>query len=284
MKTRLSFVLLVVFFAAACTKEPEPTIVLDEAEFTDISYGNDARHQLDVYLPKGRNRETPVVILIHGGAWNSGSRRDMAFVQEALNILPLNKFAFVNIDYRYANESTHVDDMLADIGRALKTVRSSSATWGIRDRDFTLLGVSSGAHLAMLYAYGLQQANEVKSVISVAGPTDLRTLTQNPLENLAIANHLLGIEQPDFADPAYRKSSPLHQVARAVPTLMVHGNADAIVPYEQSLALKAALDERGVPHKLVTVVGVGHDLQGVDGPAIINVFGEIRTWIRTYGN
>lgn len=282
MKNKFIYFLFAAVVAASCTKDREPDIILEKAEYKNVSYGADTRHQMDVYLPKGRDEQTPVVVLIHGGAWIEGKKEDMSFVQEALNISPFNNFAFITLNYRLASETVHFDDMLGDIAQALETVKEKSGEWGIRDRNFTLLGVSSGAHLALLYAYGVQQPGEAKSVISIAGPTDLTTLTTNPAENIALAQWLLGIPFPDFENPRYPQASPLYQVDKAVPTLLIHGTIDDVVPYEQSVSLKAALDSKSITNKLVTLEGVGHNLDNVNPQIAIEVFGEISTWIKTH--
>lgn len=284
MKRHIIYFILVAAVAASCTKEREPEVVLNEARYSNISYGSDERHKMDVYLPEGRDEQTPVVVMIHGGAWISGDKADLGFVEQMLNMSPLSKFVFISINYRFATSENQFDDMLDDIGAALEMVSTKSGEWGIRDQGYTLLGVSSGAHLALLYAYGVQSAGEVKTVVSIAGPTDLLTLTTDPAENILLATMLVGAPFNEMhTHPRFRQASPLYQVDKAISTLLIHGTADLVVPYEQSVALKAALDAKSVPNKLVTLEGIGHDLDKVDFSTSLEVFGEVRTWIRTRG-
>eukprot|EP01034_Spumella_vulgaris_P012799 gene12799-16301_t len=67
------------------------------------------------------------------------------------------------------------------------------------------------------------------------------------------------------SDPAlWRKVSPVTHVEKnSPPVLILHGRADATVDYEQSVELAAALKQRGVPHELHLIDGIGHtfDLQ-----------------------
>lgn len=46
------------------------------------------------------------------------------------------------------------------------------------------------------------------------------------------------------------------------PALLLHGDQDTDVPYEQSVQMAEALDQRGIQHRLVTVKGGGHGFDG----------------------
>jgi acetyl esterase/lipase len=48
------------------------------------------------------------------------------------------------------------------------------------------------------------------------------------------------------------------------PTLLIHGDKDTDVPYEQSVLMAAALKKSGIPHKLLTIAGAEHGLAGAD--------------------
>ena len=62
------------------------------------------------------------------------------------------------------------------------------------------------------------------------------------------------------------------------PIITIHGDEDDIVPYTQAVRLHAALDNAGVPNKLVTIHGAKHD--GFDRQALVNSFSTIREFFR----
>jgi len=67
----------------------------------------------------------------------------------------------------------------------------------------------------------------------------------------------------DPSQPADRarlgRLCPAHNVTAAYPpTLLIHGDADTDVPFEQSLQMSEALGKAGVRHELITVPGAGH--------------------------
>ena len=67
----------------------------------------------------------------------------------------------------------------------------------------------------------------------------------------------------ETAQPPYRalwaQASPLtHVSGRTPPTLLIHGDADDLIPHSQSVAFEQALKPKGVPVELITVPGGRH--------------------------
>jgi dipeptidyl aminopeptidase/acylaminoacyl peptidase len=57
----------------------------------------------------------------------------------------------------------------------------------------------------------------------------------------------------------------LKNVTREYPsTLLIHGDQDTDVPYEQSVLMAAELKKHAVPHRLITLNGAEHGLAGGD--------------------
>lgn len=52
------------------------------------------------------------------------------------------------------------------------------------------------------------------------------------------------------------------------PTLLIHGDKDTDVPYEQSVLMNAELERKGVEHKFIGIPNGEHGLQGADPKAI----------------
>ncbi len=64
------------------------------------------------------------------------------------------------------------------------------------------------------------------------------------------------------------------------PTLLIHGDKDTDVPYEQSVLMTAALKKSGIPHKLLTIAGAEHGLAGADRAAIDEAYGVAAAFLR----
>jgi acetyl esterase/lipase len=176
-------------------------------------------------------------------------------------------FAVAAADYRLSSEAVFpapADDARAAVG----WLREHAAELALNDGPVYLWGESAGAHLALLVA----MSNEIGGHDDVAGvvawfpPTDLLGLDADAA---AVAgephsqpdsreSRLLGapvIEVPDLA----RAASPLTHVRADAPAiLLMHGEADRLVPAQQSLRLAEALQLAGAPVQLELVPGAGH--------------------------
>ena len=64
------------------------------------------------------------------------------------------------------------------------------------------------------------------------------------------------------------------------PTLFLHGTADKDVPVEQSIAMAAELQRKGVARELITIEGGGHSLWGGDKVLIDQAFQRSMEYIR----
>lgn len=273
-----------IFFA--CNKEgvlPEKQAELQEKVIENVTYGTHQRQKMDVFLPKGRNEKTAVVVLIHGGYWIGGDKSDFTAIQE---LLSGRGIASINLNYRYVSPEHDYSGLMADVKSALGVVKNNADTWGIRNRDFHLVGASAGGYMALLYGYYSKSGSEVRSVVSLAGPTgfpadmfaDLDAVgdLKQPVEWLVGAPLPTGETDPNLAK--YIQASPISYVDRAVPTLMIHGTADEVVPYVMSEELKGALDAVSVTNKLVTLNGVSHDIS--ESPVgLLTAINELYAWI-----
>ena len=74
-------------------------IPLSDSSLMDLSYGADKQQRMDLYLPANRTKNTPLIILIHGGGWSTGDKRDFSFyITELQRRLP--GYALANLNYR----------------------------------------------------------------------------------------------------------------------------------------------------------------------------------------
>lgn len=118
--------------------------------------------------------------------------------------------------------------------------------------------VSIGSSASGVTTLGLARRGVVAAAALRYPVTDLRQLARATAR--FEAHYLEGLVGPlPGADALYRERSAVafaHELT--TPLALFHGTRDEVVPLEQSLALAAALDARGVPHCLVVVEGEGH--------------------------
>lgn len=270
MKRILLLLFLLPVIIASCSKSDDNAGNAYK-EIRNESYGPDPAETFDIYLPAGRNTTvTRVMIMIHGGAWTSGDKADMdAFV-------PLVKtkdasWAIVNMNYRLAGTGVNAHPtQINDIQRLIDTLEARKSRYQISSK-LALLGVSAGAHLSMLYAYGYDTPKKVKAIGDVVGPADLTdpSYLNNPLFTPA-ATSLLGYTYAQ--NPAiYAEVSPaLRATATSAPTAMFYGGTDILVPNTQHQILDAKLTALAVPHIYTVYPSQGHGWTGADLDDTIN--------------
>jgi acetyl esterase/lipase len=252
--------------------------------WSDINYADDTLtgHLLDIYLPETGDGPFPVVVTIAGSAWFANNSKDRAY-----NIgksLQKEGFAIVAVNHRSSREAIF-PAQINDIKAAVRFIRANAGKYSLDTRFFGIAGDSSGGHLAAFMgtsggvweytiesesvsiegAVGnhLNHSSRIDAVVDWYGPTTFQvmdscgssfshdapdspesTLIGGPIQEkdalCALANPITYI---DSTDPAF---------------LILHGDADPLVPYCQSILLHNALETAGVSNKLIIVPGGGH--------------------------
>jgi acetyl esterase/lipase len=251
----------------------------------DLPYADNTNpaQRLDLYLPKTRVGEgpLPVIVFIHGGAWQAGSKAGgrghlMPFVTRG-------RYAGVSVEYRLSREAQW-PAQLHDCKAAIRWVKAHAREHRLDPNRIAVWGTSAGGHLvAMLGVTGemkdlegslgrhTDQTSRVTCVADYFGPANLLTMGDFPStmkHNAADSpeSKLIGGPPPDHPDKA-RAASPFFFVTKGdAPVFIAHGTADPLVPYNQSEVFARALREAGVPVYLQTIEQGGHG--GFEGPKL----------------
>lgn len=255
--------------------------VLTAKTIMNVPYGSDTAQKMDVYLPAGRSADkTKSIVLIHGGSWNAGNKTDLAaYIDTFKKRLP--DYAIFNLNYRLVNASNRFPTQEQDIHDALKLIADSADDFTIDKNRIALLGVSAGAHLALLHAYKYTNPVKVNAVIDFFGPTDLLSMYNQPWHPLIpYLMEMVTGTTPTNNEDAYKQSSPLYFVnAQSAPTLILQGGRDNIVAPSQSRILKHKLDAAGVKNELVLYEKEGH---GWYGNNLVNSFNKIEEFLEQH--
>jgi len=213
---------------------------------------------LDLYQPLAAQDAAPVVLIIHGGSWQSGDSTQLP----ALNsYLAARGYAVAAINYRHAPKYPFPaarDDVLA----ALAYLKRNAGDLGLDSQRIVLLGRSAGGQLALLVAYTAGDP-AIRGAISFYAPADMRYGYANPvnpavLDSRAVLSDYLG-GSPDQAGAAYDAASPINFVGPTTPpTLLVHGGSDDLVQLEQSERLDARLAAADRLHLLLYLPWATH--------------------------
>ncbi|MBN2037271.1 MAG: alpha/beta hydrolase [Chitinispirillaceae bacterium] len=272
---------------AAAADSDRPSLSVSRT-IENLAYGPHGSQKLDLYLPKDRGADTPLLVIVHGGGWAAGDKAEASDMAKALSECSVavdrltdceEKLAVANLNYRLVGKyGVSWQDQIADIGSALSFLAGKSQYYGYSAEGFVLLGMSAGGHLSLLYAYKYDGAGAVKAVVSLAGPTDV---SASDLADTLWENFKFDIASV-FPKTEHEAASPV-LFASHVPTLLMHGKLDQIVPYSQAEKLDAALTVKGVPHKFIHFDDTDHSVGGNADDATINhfeiIFSEILSWI-----
>jgi acetyl esterase/lipase len=117
----------------------------------DISYSSDSttigpENLLDVYYPEDVSTSKEVLVFIHGGSWNRGSKETYWWLGR--NMARKNIVTII-INYSLSPAATY-ERMAADCAEALKWVSANSGTYGGDNDKIFVMGHSAGGHLAAL--------------------------------------------------------------------------------------------------------------------------------------
>lgn len=220
----------------------------------DVVFGTGGGRDLrcDVYTPPDAPSAAPAVLLLHGGSWRTGDRTQLRGYGIQLG---LAGYVCVASEYRLAGEAAW-PAQIEDTNAALRWMRARADELGIDPDRIAVHGNSAGGHLALLAAgtrgraeYEGEGGNPgvdtaVAAVTAIYPPTRLSVV---PTDTFAGPRDRVD----DPAGAAARAASPITHVAAGFPpTLLIHGDADELVPVEASLRLHAALREAGVPVEL----------------------------------
>lgn len=221
---------------------------------------------LDLFMPEAEN--PPLILWIHGGGWEAGDRKTPIMKWQVER-----GYALASVEYRLTGQAPFPANII-DCKDALVYLRQNAGRYGYNAARVAVAGDSAGGHLAALMGTSAGQADwepagadcTLQAVVDYYGPTCMGRQWPGSDRPNSPEERLLGAP---VAAPAGRAraavASPLTYVAKDTPPfLILHGDADDVVPYTQSVFLRDALEAAGVPVALHRVFGGGH---GFDSPA-----------------
>lgn len=218
--------------------------------------------------PQADGTPPPLVMWVHGGSWQHGSRRRRPvdldrhwFIERML----LAGIAVAQIDYRLASEASFPGPA-GDVRTALAYLHSHAADLGIDPERIAVWGESAGAHLALatgvsadrFVALGGEPEDPAlpmprpTAIVDWYGPTDLHALMQL-MPVITEEDRQRALEWRELMDSygwGLDAASPVRALdADCPPVCILHGSADRIVPAVQSADLAKRLAELDVAHE-----------------------------------
>jgi acetyl esterase/lipase len=231
-----------------------------------VSNGGE-RQTLDLYLP-ATGTNLPLIVWVHGGGWLEGDKEKppgLGFLRHG--------FALASINYRLSQDAVFPAQLI-DCKAAVRWLRAHASENGIDPNRIGVWGASAGGHLvALLGTTGdvkefdtgenLGVSSRVQAVCDWFGPTDFTQITSHPSD--------LKYDTPDSPEARLiggpiaqniekaQRANPIRYITKDDPPfLIMHGEKDPVVPFEESQWLADALQKAGVHVTFHIVPGAGH--------------------------
>jgi len=263
----------------SCTGQPYST------NWENINYADDTlvSHRLDIYLPKVNKPRYPTVMIVYGSAFFGNDMKQDAY--KALGTPLLNSgFAVVTVNHRSSRDAIF-PAQIQDIKAAVRFLKANGDKFQIDTFFIGITGYSSGGHLsAMMGTSGFVKlmtinsksadieggvgnytsySSSVNAVVDWFGPTDFQSMDSCGSSMVHDApdspeSILIGVPIQDN-DDLCALANPISYVdPDDPPFLILHGDADPLVPHCQSALLFQSLQEAGVPSQFVLVPEAAH--------------------------
>lgn len=221
-------------------------------------------------IPEGEGT-FPAVVLVHGGGWVVGTPATMTGLADYLN---LQGYLTFNTAYQLSINSPGfpgaVEDVSCAVARAANHPRSNG--------EVTIIGHSAGAHIGAIVALAAESYDDgceppdsgsPTRFIGLAGPYDIERVG-------GIVVAFFGVDQQ--SDPGlWASGNPMNLVdgVTDLDVLLIHGDADGVVPVDFSESFATTLEESGVSVELAILPGVNHSR--VTSPQVVGDL--VVTWI-----
>jgi len=282
--------------AARAADEPKTTAKSDSAQAAapeqqkvtrteDVIYGRKFGTALtmDVFKPEKPNGAA-VIFAVSGGWFSAHEAINTGFIKDFLN-RGYTVFAVVH----GSQPKFTIPEVLEDMHRSVRYIRYHAKDYGLDPQRIGIMGGSAGGHLSLMQGMagkeGDPQAKDpvdressrVQAVACFFPPTDF--LNYGKPGEVALGNGVLKNFRAPFDFQEYQKDtnhfelltdetkrqeigrqiSPITHVTKDdPPTLIIHGDADQLVPIQQAEIIVAKMKEAGVPAELDVKKGAGH--------------------------
>jgi len=240
----------------------------------DVIYGHKLGMALtfDVFQPEKSNGAA-VLFMVSGGFVSRHEAISDRFFR------PLLERGYTVLAVTHGSQPKfHISEIHQDIHRAVRFARKEAARWNIDPNRFGICGISSGGHLSLTMGTqggpGDAEAKDpidrvssaVQAVACFCPPTDylnwgaegVDAVGVGPLEKFKPAFGP-GSETAESRKALGKEISPINYVtAKMAPTLVLHGDADKLVPIQQARIFEKRCQEAGAPYKLIVREGRDH--------------------------
>jgi acetyl esterase/lipase len=274
----------------------------------------------DVYRVSLEITPTAALVYIHGGCLIYGSRKGIH--PEQLKLYLKAGYTVISTDYRLAPE-TKLPDIVEDLQDAFRWVYHSGPNlFSIDPQQIAVVGHSAGGYLALMsgccviprpkaivsfYGYGdivgdwyskpdpfycqQTEVSEEESGRLSIGPVTAESYEGRGKDKFylycrqnGLWPHEVSGRNPDEEPEFFKQYCPVQNVSRDFPpTILLHGDQDTDVPYQQSVLMAEEFSRHNVEYELITMDNGGHGFDGeMDDPKVKAAFSKVLAFLNTH--
>jgi acetyl esterase/lipase len=291
MFTRYLFVSIAAFaFTGPAFAQPDAKAGPNFTRTEDVIYGrrDGLALTMDVFAPKEKPNGKGIIVCVSA---EFRSSRSFLLLIEPLAVKQLVDRGYVVFAVMHGSQPRYtVPDIVEDIHRAVRFIKANAKKYDVDPKKLGITGASSGGHLALMMGCACkpgrpgaadkvdQESSAVAAVACFFPVTDFLEFDRPNLpKNQEAFRALFDVREfdpktnrlervtPERRTELGKLNSPLHCATKtAVPTLIVHGDKDTLVPIDQSRKLIAKLTDCEVACELVVKEGKAHGWLGME--------------------
>jgi acetyl esterase/lipase len=287
-----SLLLTIVCAVAAQNTPPAPAAPPPYRQIRNVVYAETSGVGLlmDIFVPNG-TRNGLGIVCVTRGAWTSD--RGMVDAHRKIGVIDaMCERGYTVFAVRPGNYTAFTgEQMLTHVRTGIRYAKLYARSYGVDAKRLGMVGTSAGGHLAALAATRSEAGDpkakdllgrldtQVRAVGLFCPATDFLDWNGKPYGldlmgwRLAFSDGVAGKTDQQKQDAA-RAISPVYHVTPGLPPFyIVHGEADSLVPFQQSRKLAEALRAVGVPAEIIPKPGADHSW-----PTVREDFRTLAAW------
>lgn len=108
---------------------------------------------LDIYKSDIEDKPSPVIIYVHGGSWVYGDNGIPKGLEPILKAFNKRGFTIISLSYELLKEDVPIENLIIDVKDSIRWVYKNKEKYNFDTENIGILGISSGAHLALMASY-----------------------------------------------------------------------------------------------------------------------------------
>ncbi len=240
-----------------------------------VRYAEHDANVMDVYTPASAvgktNRQLPTVVLIHGGAWVKGDKKDFA---PAARQFAERGYVAISMNYRYATDARWPAQR-TDTLDLLDYLDHHESSLNVDDHEIVLIGSSAGAHIAASTAMYGEGKKLVDGVIGLSGPLDpARTALDTDYGLSKTVIDVLMRCTPKSCPVRYDSANAIKRISKGDPPSLMFASRDEWLDPQHSVKFVAKAKDTGLKSTMVWMSGKQHARDYWD-----RAWPKIRDWV-----